>query len=151
MTFEQAVDAVLKEEAGYANDPADKGGETICGITRKNYPSWPGWVLVDAAQPHPNELLNSPEFVGLVRDYYKVEWWDRYGLQLVDARIRGKLFSFAVNMGWPAANKLYMTSKDAPDPLMALIHQACLRYARICQKDPTQVKWLAGWINRAFG
>ena len=45
MTFEQAVDAVLKEEAGYANDPADKGGETICGITRKNYPSWPGGFL----------------------------------------------------------------------------------------------------------
>lgn len=37
--FQQAVDSVLRREAGYVNDPQDPGGETNFGITKRSYPS----------------------------------------------------------------------------------------------------------------
>ena len=36
--FDDAVEIVLQNEKGYVNDPADPGGETNWGISRRAYP-----------------------------------------------------------------------------------------------------------------
>ena len=48
--FEPAFEKTMKFEGGYANNPADRGGETYRGIARKIWPGWNGWPLVDAAK-----------------------------------------------------------------------------------------------------
>ncbi len=47
MSFEEALDHTLQFEGGYANDPADRGGETFRGISRVSHPDWPGWAEID--------------------------------------------------------------------------------------------------------
>ena len=38
MGFEQAVDKVLDHEGGFVDDPADRGGMTFMGISRRWVP-----------------------------------------------------------------------------------------------------------------
>lgn len=45
--FSHIAGDTLKHEGGYANHPADKGGETYRGITRKHNPEWSGWKYID--------------------------------------------------------------------------------------------------------
>jgi lysozyme family protein len=45
--FSHIVNDTLKHEGGYANHPADKGGETYRGITRKHNSEWEGWRYID--------------------------------------------------------------------------------------------------------
>ena len=45
--FTKAVNPLLQSEGGYVDDPDDKGGETICGISRVHHPDWRGWVQID--------------------------------------------------------------------------------------------------------
>lgn len=45
--FNKAHLEVMGNEGGYANNPADSGGETYKGIARKFHPAWPGWKMVD--------------------------------------------------------------------------------------------------------
>lgn len=37
--FDIAIDRVLSHEGGYVNDPADPGGETQWGISKRSYPT----------------------------------------------------------------------------------------------------------------
>lgn len=37
--FQTAIERVLTHEGGYVNDPADPGGETNWGVSRRSYPS----------------------------------------------------------------------------------------------------------------
>jgi len=39
VTFDQAFDRLMSHEGGYVNDPADPGGETKFGISKRSYPS----------------------------------------------------------------------------------------------------------------
>ena len=39
MNFEQAIERVLSHEGGYVNNPADPGGETQWGISKRSYPT----------------------------------------------------------------------------------------------------------------
>ena len=45
------INMILREESGYANVSGDLGGETYRGITRKNFPKWDGWKIVDENKP----------------------------------------------------------------------------------------------------
>ena len=49
-SFKKALEHMLKFEGGYANDPNDSGGETFRGVSRRNWPKWPGWPLIDRAK-----------------------------------------------------------------------------------------------------
>jgi lysozyme family protein len=42
----------MGDEGGYANNPADQGGETYKGIARKSWGAWPGWHAIDAYKEH---------------------------------------------------------------------------------------------------
>ena len=81
MTFDEAFDRLLGHEGGYVNDPADPGGETNWGISRRSYPY--------------TDIKN------LTRDgakaIYRRDFWDQLG----DAHpaIKFQVFDFAVNSG----------------------------------------------------
>jgi lysozyme family protein len=107
MAFEDHYKYTKQFEGGYANDPVDRGGETFRGISRKFWPVWRGWPLIDEAKSRGfktaaaiNSYFKTDVMMEqMVMDFYRVNFWvpvDR--LQAPD-RPTGKMFDAAVNVG----------------------------------------------------
>jgi len=74
--FFQAKPYVLHNEGGYVNDIHDiGGGETYCGISRKNFPNWDGWATVDKEQRKYKGWI-TPALDASVDAFYKKQVWD---------------------------------------------------------------------------
>jgi lysozyme family protein len=90
-------------EGGYANNPADTGGETWKGVSRNNTPKWSGWKIVDALRSKPgfpHNLADSPELEAAVQSIYKSDYWDVYSLdQCASQIIADMIFDTGVNCG----------------------------------------------------
>lgn len=115
MSFLDALRHTLKFEGGYANDPADRGGETFRGISRRYWPDWPGWELIDRAKVRGAAVsvrLIDAAFAGdremerLVADFYQRHFWQPFESLGASRRIRAKLFDTAVNVGVGGAVKM---------------------------------------------
>jgi lysozyme family protein len=100
--FDIIYDKLIKDEGGYTNDPKDSGGETYKGISRKNYPNNPIWVIIDA---HRNEynfmpfLETSEELAKQVKEFYYNLYKKNKIHELHDFNLKEKLFSTIVNTG----------------------------------------------------
>ena len=101
-TREQIIRRCVAVEAGYVNNPADKGGETKCGITAAT------------AAEHREGLIKRFQWNGRMIDLteemamwiYQTSWWDRLCLDEVlkiHPFIADRLFDFGVNAGRGAA------------------------------------------------
>lgn len=95
----------MQIEGGYANDPDDKGGETYKGISRNNFPNWPGWKVVDMTKAtNPKNLDAALEGSVLLQDYvlgfFKANFWDVNNLDNInDQKLGVELYDTGVNMG----------------------------------------------------
>lgn len=110
MSFSDALRKVLDIEAGYSNDPEDRGGETICGISRVYWPDWEGWLVVDRMKekglpPQPNSQL-----IGLAKQLYRVNFWNRVRGDELGDTLGFELFEMAVNM---SVNRASLILQDA--------------------------------------
>jgi len=101
-----AYQSTLQFEGIYSNDPRDLGGETFRGISRKNWPDWEGWLVVDAikkAVDHRElnkQLSLDEELSEMVQEFYKVNFWKPLMLdQIPQQVIAAELFDTAVNQG----------------------------------------------------
>ena len=129
MSFEKALKHMLEFEGGYANDPADAGGETFRGISRRNWPQWPGWPLIDEAKAsgaRTAKLINArfagdAEMERLVADLYRVNFWRPFERLGLPGRLTEKLFDTAVNMGPGRAAKLLQTAINSLGPVVKLV------------------------------
>lgn len=105
--FDKAYAKVMTWEGGYSCDPLDRGGETYCGITRRWYPNWAGWHLIDDHKKKllfPDNLGGDVDLHRLVKEFYRVEYWDSVSFgQINDQTVAEELFDTAVNMGKRAA------------------------------------------------
>lgn len=79
--FSKAIDFVLGNEGGYSNNPADPGGETNFGISKRAYP----YLNI-------KDLTREEAIAIYQRDYWK---FDDFASQ----RVATKVFDAAVNMG----------------------------------------------------
>ena len=73
---------IIGRSVGYNNDGADYGKETLGGISRKFWPNWIGWAIVDAAKKNtgfPKSLINNHELFNLIIDFYDLNFWDKIG------------------------------------------------------------------------
>ncbi len=128
-TFTRALAATLTHEGGYANDPADPGGETYRGISRRFHQAWPGWDIIDAHRHSPDFpacLDTIPVLNDQVAEFYRVQYWDRLSgdeLALLAPSLAARLFDMAVNLGvhraaimlQQALNALNRNGKTWPD------------------------------------
>ena len=93
--FDICLDAVLAQEGGYADHPADPGGATNLGITRKTLARWrqvsPWWALPKSAV----QQLRRPE----VARIYRAGYWEPVRAGQLPAGLDLALFDFAVNSG----------------------------------------------------
>lgn len=79
-----AINAVLKAEGGYVNDPNDPGGETIFGITRRD---------------HPSLFANGLPTIEQARQVYAAQYWAPAYCDQWPAPIDQMVFNAAVNVG----------------------------------------------------
>lgn len=155
---------------GYVNDKVDKGGQTVFGMTRKNHPRLKIWASLDELPTVKEKKAYKPseEEMGQIVREYKKGYWDTMMLDLVkDDRIRHFLFDFAVNSGTKNASKTVQRivgvgvdgicgkntvnainkthSKSLVD---ALIREREKFLIGIVRKNPSQEKFLKGWLKR---
>jgi lysozyme family protein len=123
--FEIAEKITGGNEGGYANNPADRGGETYAGIARKFWPNWAGWKTIDKYKAQYVGLnkpmrdkyslahwINSSTKVTsepihlLVSSFYKQNFWDVNKLDLIkDQQLANTVYDFSVNSGTVKAAK----------------------------------------------
>lgn len=87
MTFDQALQRVLRHEGGYVNDPADPGGETNFGITK----------AVAIQHGYAGQMKAIP--MDMVAKIYRASYWDRVRADELPAALRYPMFDAAVNSG----------------------------------------------------
>jgi len=90
MSFDRAVEMVLKHEGGYVNDSRDPGGETRYGISKRAYPD------VDILRLTEDEA----------KAIYKRDYWDKLRTDEIPEELAICLFDAAVNMGRDKAVRL---------------------------------------------
>ena len=97
--FDAALLELLKDEGGYSNRPEDRGGETIFGISRKNWPDWEGWDVVDSYD-NMSDVTNDPRLTQLTEDLYREEFWEKCGAaDSPSQKAAFAVFTVAVNSG----------------------------------------------------
>ena len=153
--FEGAIGTVLKHEGGYVNDPADPGGETKYGISKRSY-------------PHLNIKALTVEQAKAI---YRKDFW-RYN-RIKNQRVATKVFDMGVNMGPSTAHRILQQAlrnlgqqitvdgKFGPRTLAAtnrtdagrLIQELRVlqaeRYVGIILARPASKRFLRGWLRRA--
>ena len=87
MNFDQALDLLLKVEGGYTNNPADAGGETNYGITKRVAESF-GYL---------GDMRDLP--VEFVKKVYRQAYWDMCQCDDLPESIRYDVLDAAVNSG----------------------------------------------------
>ncbi|PZM88633.1 MAG: peptidoglycan-binding protein [Actinobacteria bacterium] len=159
--FRAAVETVLRHEGGYVHDPADPGGETKYGISKRSYPE------LDIANLTREQAI----------EIYRRDWWDRYGYDRIKSLdVAAKVFDLAVNMGPAAAHKClqqalhacgqrHVTIDGVLGPqtieaannvrpramlLAALRAEAAAYYRQLVEQRPELKRFEQGWLNRAY-
>lgn len=89
--FDSALKAVLHHEGGFVNHPADPGGMTNLGVTKKVWEEWVGHP-VDEKQMR----ALTPELVGPM---YKAKYWDKIRGDDLPTGVDYAVFDAAVNSG----------------------------------------------------
>jgi lysozyme family protein len=151
----EIIDQVILNEGGATatNNPADRGGRTQFGISeRANPQAWlDGKVTEDEARAiYEQKYLKGPGFD-----------------QIHDSRLQAQLVDYGVVSGpFVAIQKLQdalglttdgvlgphtLAAANAnPRANQALVKARVMMIARIVQKNPSQVQFLAGWLARAL-
>jgi len=157
--FDTSFEQILKSEGGYAWDKDDLGGETNFGVTKQ---SW-------------SEYLNRPvrdgEMKALtvkdVKPFYKKVFWDKLCCDSLPDGVDYAVFDFGVNAGTSRSAKFLqkavgavpdgaigpatlskVKSMDSAELLQSFSNQKTDFYISIVERNPTQKKFLKGWLNR---
>ena len=103
MNFDQAFEKLLGHEGGYVNNPADPGGETKYGISKRAYPT------LDIK----NLTLDTAKTI------YLVDYWRASGCDAAPDKIKFQIFDVAVNSGVGRAVQFVQSVVGAtPDGIM---------------------------------
>lgn len=75
--FKTSFATLAQNEAGYT---IDNGGETYKGISRKAWPKWAGWQLIDTykkkfGQIRKGSFITSTSVDEMVLDFYRKNYW----------------------------------------------------------------------------
>ncbi|MGC4058188.1 MAG: glycosyl hydrolase 108 family protein [Chitinophagaceae bacterium] len=112
--FDIAYDATDIIEGGWVNNSLDRGGETWAGISRKWFPNWPGWKIIDrlkSDKTFPKNLTGNAELQMLKKQFYNMEFWNSLRLgEVKRIDIASKIYDMAVNMGKVTAVKYLQTA-----------------------------------------
>ena len=101
--YAKAYKITMAHEGGYVNHPNDRGGETFKGISRRWFPDWEGWEIIDRTVVK-DQLANEVGLNNMVAIFYRQAFWDRIkGDHLIQQDIAELMFDTAVITGVPDA------------------------------------------------
>jgi lysozyme family protein len=174
--FSDFLPILRRSEGGYSNVSADKGGETYAGITKKNFPTWAGWAIVNKARPTQGQIISDPKLDALIGSFYKKNFWDVLKCDNFSKYVGMNLCDFAINSGINTAAKsfqevinsllpvgtttLIADGKIGPLTIAAanklnqkVLNDALLLkranfYKKIVENNPSQNVFLTGWLTR---
>lgn len=149
------ISKVIKREGPETNDPVDKGGRTKYGISEATNPDlWKDGPPTEAQSRERYE-----------QRYVKGPRFD----QIKDSRLQAQLIDFGVNSGPMVAIKKLQEILHVPvdgilgpqtlvlanagqsaDTNNKLVAARVKMIGRIVQNNPSQLKFLSGWLNRAL-
>jgi lysozyme family protein len=158
--FLDAIEVILKNEGGFVNHPADRGGATNWGITKKVYEQYKGRPVTI------EEIKNMPRWEAI--EIYKKNYWDAIaGDKIKYYATALTLFDQAVNRGVSTVIRqaqqvlgLIPDGKIGTQTLAALnampdtkfvplfLAAAENSYKTIVQRNPSQSVFLKGWLKR---
>lgn len=145
------VGGLIQREGGYVNDPADPGGETKFGISKRSYPAL--------------DIPNLTE--DTAREIYFVDFWQPAGCDGMPQVVAEVVFDFAVTSSvrrsvraLQQAAGVTIDGDVGPKTLAAVAGAADLvaarftlirmaYYADLAMKQKKHQKHLAGWIRRS--
>jgi lysozyme family protein len=167
--FKMSLAKTLIFEGGYVNDIHDSGGETFKGISRKNWPGWNGWPIIDMAKQKPNfptSLKVNDQLTFLVEQFYQHVFWSKYFDQMPQ-ELADVVFDRSVNAGIGTAIRLLqkacgctsdgvmgnqtMNAIAAQDPTTLVERfrqQSVDHYKAIVAENPKKARYLDGWLKR---
>lgn len=157
---EKLMPMILKWEGGYSHQPYDKGGCTMKGITIKTYQDFFGksktcsdlknienneWLeIFENGYWNPlmgNDILNQ-SIANII-----VDWGWMSGVKTVAKKIQ-KLVKVKVD-GIFGKNTISAINSMNQEMLFNMIYNERKNfYYNICKKDPSQERFLKGWLNR---
>lgn len=143
MNFEQAVEHILKWEAGYVDDPDDKGGETNFGISKRSYPK------LDIKNLDKDDA----------KEIYERDYWIPCSCDKLPGPIALLVFDTAVNMGKNRAIEILQESVGVntdgiigPNTLKSVqsidVKDLAVEY---CSRKMKVYTSLSGWVKYGFG
>jgi len=168
--FAAAVACVLAHEGGYQTLAEDDGnwtgGKRGSGVLK-------GTKYGISAARYPDlDIANlTPDAAAAI---YRRDWWDRYGLGRLPMPLAQKLLDAGVNIGMSDALRclqralraygrpvvedgtlgvatLAAAMTAAPDALLAALSEALAgHYRLIAARNPSDQRFLAGWLARAY-
>jgi hypothetical protein len=155
--FDECFSLMLVHEGGYVNNPKDPGGMTNLGVTAKNWADYTG-------KPATESVMRSltPE---LVKNFYKLRYWDKVNGDDLPSGVDYAVFDFAVNSGPVRAIKTLQTCVNVnPDGIIGpktmaaveaenprtVVNDVCQARLDFLQSLSTYSVFGKGWKNRVL-
>lgn len=155
---------ILKWEGGYAEDPVDRGGATMRGITLTTYKQW--CKLKGRKEPTKTDLKNisDKDWKSVLKDLFWDKWkaddiknqsianllvdwyWasGKYGIKYPQ-QILGVTVDCIVGKQTINAINNYPNQKEL---FTKLWNRRKLHFESIVKNNPSQKKFIKGWLNR---
>ena len=158
-SLEQAYSRATKK--GFVNDPNDNGGATMIGITIGTYRSYcryKGWKT-----PSINDLKNMPYKIW--RDIVYSMYWNKWKADtILDQTVANMVVDWMWHSGASTIKKVQALLGVSQDGIVGYKTISALNnsediktklyiarktyFEKIVKNNPSQKKWLNGWMNR---
>jgi len=150
-----AIAQLLSVEGGYVNDPDDKGLETKYGITKRWYQTIdiPNLTILDAAEIYykdywlKNHCSKLPPHLSIIHFDCSVNQGNYFARKTLQ-RALGVVVDGLI--GEKTIKSAFSNPHQIEDKAIEYTRLRCKRYANLAQKDVSQIKFIKGWIERAF-
>lgn len=151
------VDQVMANEGGYADDPADAGGPTKYGITVATLSAWRNRPCTAADV----QALSWSEAEQIFRQNYVLDGIRDAGLRVAAADAAGlfgrqriiralqAILDVQVDGIFGAETATAINAREPRGLINALSMWRIGEHAQRCVADPSQLKFLVGWLGRA--
>lgn len=161
LPFEEMFEKARK--TGFANDPDDAGGATMCGITIGTYRTYCTRKRIDVPSVYDLKTISAERWLDVLKTLY----WDRWRADEIESQ---PLANTLVDWVWSSGNNgikipqrilgvkadgivgvqtLGALNSAEPEDLFAQIHQARVNFIdNIIRNRPSQKKFERGWKRR---
>jgi lysozyme family protein len=173
--FSISFNLTMGAEGGYANNPADSGGQTYKGVARNYNPKWSGWAIVDSILATKPANINAAlganaQLQADIQQFYLINYWNANSTGSInDQQIANQVFDTSVNMGVGRSAEFLqqaagvtvdrvigphtLAAVNAANPQTLYNKFIALRkqyYQNIIANNPSQAQFKNSWFSRLW-